>query len=181
MNGYLVALGLSGALIVAVFTSGMWVPIAWPDRVAATGIIQTPQINTVLVATLIHSMVNDERRDRGLSELDYNSELAAVAKAHTVDMQARGYYDHINPEGLDPTARAKAAGYNCGIGENIFIIYLENTDGTSSGLAKEAFNGWMASSGHRENMLNSIYKSEGIGVHMVGNDVYLAQNLSLCP
>jgi uncharacterized protein YkwD len=43
-------------------------------------------------------------------------------------------------------------------------------------LATETVNGWMNSPGHRINILTPHFQSEGIGVSISGNQVYLTQN-----
>ncbi|MBD0333749.1 MAG: CvpA family protein, partial [Chitinophagaceae bacterium] len=55
-------------------------------------------------------MVNEERRKKGLQELKADPELTLVARAHSKDMFARGYFAHITPEGRDPFDRMRAAG-----------------------------------------------------------------------
>ena len=64
-----------------------------------------------------------------MPELELDMPLSAVARAHSQDMAARGYFSHETPEGLDPTDRAQSMGYECrrkhgrrilvGIGENL--------------------------------------------------------------
>ena len=95
------------------------------------------------------------RNDRPLVFRD--NRLAGAARAHSTDMATRNFFSHTNPEGLDPSARATAAGYPGGAGENIA------TD--ASGTVRSLFEQWRNSTtGHNENMLNASYKAAGFGV-----------------
>ncbi|VAX36640.1 hypothetical protein MNBD_PLANCTO03-103, partial [hydrothermal vent metagenome] len=51
--------------------------------------------------------------------LDFS--LTTAARAHSLDMATRGFFDHINPDGLNPTQRAQAAGYSGVTGEVIAV------------------------------------------------------------
>lgn len=43
--------------------------------------------------------------------LAFNTELIQAARLHSQDMNARGYFSHVTPEGLDPGARISQAGF----------------------------------------------------------------------
>lgn len=45
--------------------------------------------------------------------------LTAASRLHSTDMATRAFFDHINPDGLNPTQRAQAAGYSGVAGEVI--------------------------------------------------------------
>ena len=114
-----------------------------------------------LVAELereIHAGINSQRVRNGGRPLEWNSDLAAIARAHSDDMTARGYFDHDTPDGLDPTDRLHRAGFSCrkadryGIAENIAI---ETTLDTVEMAAIEAVQGWVNSPGHRRNLLSA--------------------------
>lgn len=77
--------------------------------------------------------------------LALNQYLTIAARAHSLDMATRGFFDHVNPDGQDPTARAQAAGYGGTAGENIAGGY-STIDAVH--LA------WLQSVGHRKNILS---------------------------
>lgn len=113
------------------------------------------------------SLLNADRKANGLSELKSNSQLNSLAQTYAQDMINRGFFSHYNPEGKSPFDRMQAAGisYNTA-GENLAI----NKDVTA---AEKAF---MASSGHRANILNTTYTDVGIGVrHASDGSVYVVQ------
>ena len=100
-------------------------------------------------------LVNRERATAGLRPLAPDPELTEVARQHSIDMFARGYFAHDTPEGLDPFARMREA----------HVRYL--TAGENLALAptlQVAHNGLMNSPGHRANILHAQFGRLGIGI-----------------
>lgn len=100
-------------------------------------------------------LLNQERTQRGLAPLKADPELTKVARAHSNDMFARGYFSHYTPEGKDPFDRMKAAhikfltaGENLALGQTLEICH----------------EGLMNSPGHRANILQPAYGRVGIGI-----------------
>jgi uncharacterized protein YkwD len=70
-------------------------------------------------------------------------------------MCTRGYFDHTSPDGETPSERLLGAGLTpLRMGENIAAGY-------STATAVVA--GWMDSTGHRANILNSDFGQMGLG------------------
>lgn len=100
-------------------------------------------------------LVNQERTKRGLKPVKWDPELVPVARAHSQDMFARGYFSHYSPEGKDPFDRMKKAGIKYfSAGENLAL-------GPTLKICHE---GLMNSPGHRANILNPSYGRLGIGI-----------------
>lgn len=159
---------------------------------------QKPTIDPLLLARKIHELINKEREKRRIKKLEWNEELEKIALSHSRDMAKRNYFAHKTPEGKDPSDRAKERGFLCqkkygsyirsGIGENIFqnhifksATYLEDRayyDYRSfDEIAESTVEGWMKSEGHRENILNPEYDSEGIGVVISeSGEIYITEN-----
>jgi uncharacterized protein YkwD len=100
-------------------------------------------------------LVNRERIAAGLRPLAPDPELTDVARRHSADMFARGYFAHDTPEGLDPFARMRAAQ----------VRYV--TAGENLALAptlQVAHNGLMNSPGHRANILHPQFGRLGVGI-----------------
>jgi uncharacterized protein YkwD len=100
-------------------------------------------------------LVNQERVGRGLKALQADPELTEVARAHSKDMFARGYFAHFTPEGESPFDRM----------DDAHVSYI--TAGENLALAHSlpiAHNGLMNSPGHRANILNPAYGRLGIGI-----------------
>jgi uncharacterized protein YkwD len=100
-------------------------------------------------------MVNEERRAAGLSPLAPDPEMTEVARRHSADMFARGYFAHVTPEGADPFDRARAAGLSFRTaGENLALAPT----------LRIAHTGLMNSPGHRANILRPEFGRLGVGV-----------------
>jgi len=100
-------------------------------------------------------MVNEERSKEGLPALKADPEMTEVARAHSKDMFARGFFAHVNPDKKDPFDRMKAAGVRfLTAGENLALAQT----------LRIAHNGLMNSSGHRANILHKDFGRLGIGV-----------------
>ncbi len=144
-------------------------------------------------------MVNQQRAQHGLSRLGSDMALAAIARSHSVDMARHNFFSHSNLRGQSPSDRGAAVGYDCrkdygsyytyGLAENIYQAWLYGQYRTQFGvivskdyheleeLASLVVDGWMASSGHRQNILNSSYDVQGIGVAINADEqVYVTQN-----
>lgn len=100
-------------------------------------------------------MVNAERAKEGLPPLKADPELTQVARAHSRDMFARGYFAHVSPEGKTPSDRIRAAHVRfVTAGENLALAQTLNI----------AHKGLMNSPGHRANILHKAYGRLGIGI-----------------
>lgn len=100
-------------------------------------------------------LVNQERAKAGLRPLAPDPELTPVARRHSADMFARGYFAHDTPEGRDPFDRIResnvsfvAAGENLALAPTVMV----------------AHNGLMNSPGHRRNILDPQFGRLGIGI-----------------
>ncbi len=100
-------------------------------------------------------LVNQERAKMGLKQLRFDDSLQTIARNHSADMFARGYFSHYSPEGKTVADRAIEAGIDfLVIGEN--LAYAPNLELAHKGL--------MNSEGHKANILSSDYGRIGIGV-----------------
>ncbi|WP_369139644.1 CAP domain-containing protein [Modestobacter versicolor] len=101
------------------------------------------------------ALVNVERTAAGCGPLAADAALAAVARAHSADMRDRGFFAHTDPGGVDPFARARAAGIGYARAENIAAGQPD---------ASAVMAAWMASPGHRQNVLDCSLGRLGVGV-----------------
>jgi uncharacterized protein YkwD len=132
---------------------------------ACTGTQLRPGANNlaqVRAATLC--LVNRERTSRGESVLHADADLTAAAQNHSSDMSSGDYFEHDGRHGDTPLSRMRAAGYifsshiGYAVGENIAWATLWMAS------PKAIVAGWMASPGHRANILDATFKDTGIGV-----------------
>ncbi|HEY5883448.1 MAG TPA: CvpA family protein [Pyrinomonadaceae bacterium] len=100
-------------------------------------------------------LVNRERRTLGLQPLAPDPELTEVARKHSADMFARGYFAHDTPEGRNPFDRMRENGVRFSTaGENLALAPS----------LQVAHNGLMNSPGHRRNIMDPKFGRLGIGV-----------------
>lgn len=124
-------------------------------------------------------LTNIERTSRGLPPLQLNADLTDAARGHNQDMITNNFFDHTGSDGSSPSERACAQGYApygwgaCYVGENIAAGYT-----TPAAVVA----GWMGSTGHRANILNSDYREIGVG-HSTGGSWgnYWTMNLGSQP
>lgn len=116
--------------------------------------VASPEVRNDLEAQMLQ-LVNTERVKQGLSPLKADPELTQVARAHSKDMFARGYFSHMNLEGKTPSDRIQAAKVHfITAGENLAYAHTLTI----------AHNGLMNSPGHRANILSKDYGRVGIGI-----------------
>jgi uncharacterized protein YkwD len=109
-------------------------------------------------------LINTERVNDGLSALNHNDLLASAAQFHSLDMACQNYFSHTGSDGSSPFDRISWAGYSYSTAaENLFA------GSGSYDTPMQAFDAWMNSSGHRDNMLNPDYTEIGIGY--AGNSI----------
>lgn len=100
-------------------------------------------------------LVNSERVANGLQPLAADPELTEVARRHSADMFARGYFAHDTPEGLTPFDRMEQANVRfLTAGENLALAPTVTV----------AHTGLMNSPGHRANILRPQFGRVGIGI-----------------
>jgi uncharacterized protein YkwD len=100
-------------------------------------------------------LVNQARATNGLPPLAPDPELTEVARRHSSDMFARGYFAHDTPEGLTPFDRMREANVR-------FLIAGENL--ALAPTVSIAHSGLMNSPGHRANILRPQFGRVGIGI-----------------
>ena len=116
------------------------------------------------VAKATLCLINRERGSRGEMPLSANPDLTHAAQGHSEAMSSGNYFDHVSPDGSTPLARMQAAGYLAANGAGYEVA--ENIAWGSLNEATPAaiVEAWMASQGHRENILDPHFHDSGIGV-----------------
>lgn len=99
--------------------------------------------------------LNAVRTQAGLGSLRADRSLTAAAQAYAEQMARSGHVQHTGADGSTQITRAQRAGCQTRfVGENIAW-------GQRS--AQATFEGWLASPGHRANMLGPNYGIYGLG------------------
>ncbi|NGP44370.1 CAP domain-containing protein [Bacillaceae bacterium SIJ1] len=113
---------------------------------------------------LIFEMTNEIRKRFNLSLLEWDEDVAQVAKQHSHDMFKNNYFSHVSPDAGDLGQRMAAGEVTYQLaGENIATQYVD-------GMA--AVEGWLNSPSHRKTLLNDEFDKLGVGV----TEKYYTQN-----
>ena len=108
----------------------------------------------------IFDLVNQERRRKRLGDLEWNNDLAKLARNYSKKMAREDFFDHYDSDGGSIIERANSARVKNWrkIGENLFFCHgINNYSGV-------AVKGWLKSASHRRNMLDREWTDTGIGV-----------------
>lgn len=106
------------------------------------------------------ALTNAARREAGLTELTVSTCATEQAVARASVLVDEGRFEH---DPLDPVVKACEVG---AVGENLSLGYPD---------AQAAVEGWLASPGHRENILRPGYTAIGVGCVEGDNGVLCAQ------
>lgn len=116
--------------------------------------VANPKVREDLEAKMLE-LVNAERAKEGLKPLVADPEMAVVARKHSRDMFAKGFFAHVNLDGKDPFGRMRQEGVRfLTAGENLALAQTLDL----------AHNGLMNSPGHRANILHKSFGRLGIGI-----------------
>jgi uncharacterized protein YkwD len=117
---------------------------------------QIPTENTLSVSGIV-SFTNKERAKLGVSYLALDSKLSKAAESKLQDMFQNQYFQHVSPAGESVSDVAKKAGYEyIVVGENLALGIFGGDD--------QVVAAWMASPGHKKNILDTRYRDIGVAV-----------------
>jgi len=115
-----------------------------------------PQVSPV---DQVVALVNDARAHAATpcGPIQLEPRLTAAAQAHSDDMANRNFFDHTNPDGVTWDQRIRATG----------IVTRATAENIARGQrsADQVMADWMASDGHRENIVNCAFNFIGIGLN----------------
>ena len=132
-----------------------------PDLIYPGDKINVPAAQNAAIEQQVVDLVNKERAAYGLKPLSVDWQVARVAEHKSQDMLNKNYFSHTSPTYGSPFDMLKSYGISYrSAGENI---------AKGQRTAQEVMNGWMNSSGHRANILNSSYTHIGVGYVSNGN------------
>jgi uncharacterized protein YkwD len=107
-------------------------------------------------------LVNHERAVRGLGALRDHPRLRAAAGRYARLMVADDFFAHVSPDGSTLRRRAASAGY---LRAQSFALGEDIAAGSGTLAAPNAIvAAWMASAGHRRNVLDPGFRDLGVGV-----------------
>ena len=104
----------------------------------------------------------------GFAVLEWNDEVAEMARRHSENMAQFKFFSHTDLNGLLVNDRADTSGIGSwrAIGEN--IAYNRGYENP----AESAVERWMQSPSHRENLLNNRWRESGIGIAVTEDGTY---------
>ncbi|MFH1078301.1 MAG: CAP domain-containing protein, partial [Patescibacteria group bacterium] len=121
--------------------------------------IASPKVDLLadaLTAANVINLTNQTRVASGLPLLQTDGALMTAAAAKANDMLANQYFAHTSPSGTSPWYWFRWAGYRYDhAAENLAVHYLT---------AETVEEGWLASAGHRKNIMNPAFVDTGVGV-----------------
>lgn len=116
---------------------------------------EVPSINLTSDESELLSIINAERQKNNLPNLEIDEQLQNVAKLKANDIVQNNYFSHISPTFGTPFEMLKS--------HNIaYKTASENIAGNSN--IKSAFDAWISSDSHKENILSNDYNYTGIAV-----------------
>lgn len=116
--------------------------------------------NVVLLKSKIIEETNFQRALSSiapLSPLKENALLNAAATAKAQDMFQNQYFEHVSPAGVGPGTLVQNYGYD-------YIVAGENLILGNFSSEKQVVADWMASPGHRANILNARFTEIGVAI-----------------
>ena len=95
--------------------------------------------------------------DQARPTMVYDPILNLVARTKALDLARRAYFAHVDPDGYGPNKAVQLAGYGLPAwwGNGLDSNNIESLAGGYTS-AQAAFDGWMASAGHRRHVLAEI-------------------------
>lgn len=119
-----------------------------------SNLISTTGFLANIFPSVLTDLANGSRTENGLSGLRINPVLTEAARLKAEDMARIGYFAHTSPEGITPWFWFQKSGYIFTYaGENLAIDFSDSYDINKA---------WLASPGHRANILNKNFTEIGI-------------------
>ena len=125
---------------------------AWPQ-----------ESESVAAEQQLFRMINHDRTEAGLPELEWNEWLGQAARKHAMEMASRGQLSHQFPG--EPDMRDRIAATSLRFDASAENVALGPT-------TAEINDGWMHSPGHRANILGPKYNAIGVAVVRSGDQLY---------
>jgi uncharacterized protein YkwD len=138
-----------------VWRSGLLVIVA-TALVAAPALAEPPLGCPSAFELEVVDLVNAERSQLGLAPLQMDVRLMEAAQLHSDDMASNDFVGHTGSNGSSPGQRIEAAGYQP------WLAWGENVAAGQTTPA-QVVSAWLASPGHRANILSTNFVHIGVG------------------
>ena len=147
----------------------LWVDSPLKKRAKrGTDLVKSESFNSFLLDSLCHSYCNKFRIENNRKPLFWSKEIYRASKHHSKTQACLGCMIHGeltdpiygNPESIQYYLEYFSP-MHFSSGENVLYAYISENM-TYDSLAEKIIRQWISSPGHRENMLEEIFKSEAI-------------------
>ncbi|GAB1688773.1 CAP domain-containing protein [Krasilnikovia sp. M28-CT-15] len=128
----------------------------------STAPAQAAGVAPVTLQSQLVSLTNSTRVRAGCKPIRVDARLLAASRGHSAYQARTRKMSHIGANGSTFVTRARAAGYAYPQSENVAYGYAT---------ASATMRAWMASPGHRANIVNCKAKSMAVGVVYASNGV----------
>lgn len=130
-------------------------PVTTPTKTTPAVPVTKPVESGSLESEVV-TLTNTYRVANGCGAMRIDTRLVAAARAHSTDMVTKDFFSHTGSNGSTFVQREVGAGYSTGASaENIAWGYQS---------PKEVVDGWIASPGHKANILNCGSVAVGVGL-----------------
>ena len=114
-------------------------------------------------------LIQVRRVEKGLSLLTADKKLGSVARAHSEDMTAKGYFDYTGSDGSTPFSRILAKG-------KAFRTASE-TIAKQRGDAVHIYQEWVRTAAKENSLTDSTMQEAGIGISAKSKELYVTVDL----
>lgn len=134
-------------------------------------ILKTSDLIAAILPSVLIDLANADRGKADIAYLQTNPKLEEAARQKARDMATKGYFAHYSPEGVSPWHWVREADYSfVYAGENLAVNFSDS---------EMVNNAWMASPGHRANILNGKFTEVGVaserGVYQGKETIFVVQ------
>jgi uncharacterized protein YkwD len=160
------------SLPATIWAAILFVAIVLSSCGAISSLFSKPVVSLSLteMEVIVLQQINQIRQQQGLSALQPNPTLAQVARNYSQQMVSQNFFSHTDPFGNEAVQRVYKAGVEFElVGENLY----KSVDAPDP--VKDAVEGWMASPGHRANVLRSVFTQTGVGAWQADDTYYFTQ------
>ena len=141
--------------ILGAMLAGTGAALFAPMAAQAAPATPTIAVSSSALQTQVVSLSNKERVKHGCKALPVNAQLLRAARGHSNYQAKTRTMTHTGAGNSSFITRARAAGYTTPRSENVAYGYRT---------ASETMKGWMASPGHRANIVDCKAKTFAVGV-----------------
>ena len=128
--------------------------IAFMLVLAQSRVVGISNLLGAILPNVLVDLANEERIEFDSQSLTINPLLVQAAQLKANDMAERGYFSHVSPDGFEPWHWFEQSGYPyLYAGENLAMDFHDSDAVTEA---------WMASPGHRANILSKNFTEIGI-------------------